>query len=106
MKKIKDKKASEGNRIPEEAWKYEGEAIKEWVWKICGRIWKRDGWIEEWNKGIIVLVLKKGEKDRVENYKEVTLTDTLYKVYAGVLAERMREEMKDKKITTRELDRI
>lgn len=39
----------------------------------------------------------KGEKGvKIEEYREVTLTQTAYKVYAAVLAERLREKVKSK----------
>lgn len=40
---------------------------------------------------MVVPILKKGI--RMEEYREVTLTQTAYKVYAAVLAERFREEV-------------
>lgn len=80
--------------IPAEVWKYSGERVREWVWRFCSRIWKGEGWIEEWKEEVIVPVLKKGEGRKVEKYKGVTLTPSLYKVYAAVLAERLREEVR------------
>jgi len=38
------------------------------------------------------------ESERVEDYRGVTLMPTLYKVYAGVLGERLREEIEGKRI--------
>lgn len=51
-----------------------------------------------WKEGIIVPIVKKGEETRVEKYKRVTLIATLYKIYMGVLAERLREKVEGKKI--------
>lgn len=45
-------------------------------------------------EGVIVPILKKGGGEKVEEYRGVTLMSTLYKVYAAVLAERLREELK------------
>lgn len=47
---------------------------------------------------MIVPVVKKGEGKKVEEYRRVTLTPSLYKVYAAVLAERIREEVERKRI--------
>jgi len=41
----------------------------------------------------VVPVLKKGEGNKVEEYRGVTLAGSLYKVYAEVLAEKLREEI-------------
>lgn len=54
----------------------------------CGKyekIWRREGW-NEWREGVIVPIVKKGEGNRVEEYREVTLTQTAYKMYVAVLA--------------------
>ncbi|KAL6418016.1 hypothetical protein ACFW04_013055 [Cataglyphis niger] len=75
-------------------WRCGRENAKEWMWRICNRIWKGEGWIDEWNEGVIVPILKKGE--RVEEYRGVSLTPTLYKVYASVLAGRLSKEMEKK----------
>lgn len=39
---------------------------------------------------------KEGERERIEDYRGVTLTHTVYKIYAAVLAERLREEVESK----------
>ncbi|KAL6416395.1 hypothetical protein ACFW04_013523 [Cataglyphis niger] len=94
--RLKDNKAVGADGIPAEVWKYGGENVEEWIWKICNRLWKGEGWIDEWNEGMIVSILKKGEGERVKEYKGVSLTSTLYKVYASVLAGRLSEEVEEK----------
>lgn len=54
---------------------------------------RRDG-----KRGVIIPIRKKGNGVTVEDYRGVTLMSTLYKAYMGVLAERVREEVKGKKI--------
>ncbi|KAL6417094.1 hypothetical protein ACFW04_011516 [Cataglyphis niger] len=94
--RLKDNKAVGADRIPSEVWKYGGDNVEEWIWKICNRLWKGEGWIDEWNEGMIVPILKKGEGERVKEYRGVSLTSTLYKVYASVLAGRLSEEVEEK----------
>lgn len=45
---------------------------------------------------MIVLIVKKREKEGVEKYGRVTLMPTLYKIYAIILAERIKEETERK----------
>lgn len=40
---------------------------------------------------MVVPVLKRGKRAKVKKYRGVTLTQTAYKMYAAVLAERFRE---------------
>jgi len=77
LKKLREGKAAGVDGIPREVWKHGGaEELEEWV---------------------IMPIVKKGERERVEDYR-VTLLSTLYKVYVAVLAERLREEVECKGI--------
>lgn len=66
-----------------------------YVWEICNKIWKGEEWLEEWNEGIIVPIRKKGEGEKVEDYREVTIMPTLYKVYTRILEERLEREVEE-----------
>lgn len=60
------------------------------IWKsrhLCWRIWKEEKWPEEWRKGIIIPVIKKGrgEVRRMKEYKGVMLMSIPVQiVYGGV----------------------
>lgn len=45
---------------------------------------------------MIVPIVKKGEGISVEEYRGVSLTSSLYKVYATVLANRLKAEVEEK----------
>lgn len=98
IKKLKSGKAAGSDRQENEIWRLGGEEVREKLWEICVGVWKGEGFPEEWREGVVVPVLKKGKGDRVEEYRGVTLTQTAYKVYASVLAERLREEVEEKGI--------
>lgn len=63
-------------------WKYRGEGM---VDKVCDKVRKGKGWIENYNEEIIVPMMKKGKGIRIEDYRKVMLILTLYNVYALVL---------------------
>jgi len=44
----------------------------------------------------ITPIHKKGDTSDVTNYREITLLCTAYKIYAAILAERLREEIERK----------
>ncbi|CAD6229117.1 GSCOCG00012085001-RA-CDS, partial [Cotesia congregata] len=90
VKSLKDNKAMGEDGILNEAWKYGGEKIEIELWRICQRVWRGEGWPEDWKKGVVVPIVKKGEGRKVEEYRGVTLTQTAYKVYVGILENRMR----------------
>lgn len=75
-------------------------------WEIYKRVWRGKGWPRDWREGIIVPIRKKRESERqqrlgretVDEYRGVTLTQTAYRVYASVLAERVKKEVEKKGI--------
>lgn len=70
--------------ITNEVWRYEERReMREWVRKFCNRVRKGVGWPEGWKEGVLVPILKKGEKAKIEDYRDVTLMSTLYKMYMG-----------------------
>lgn len=52
------------DEIPNEVWKYGGEEMKMWTWRMCNKIWKGEGWPEEWKEGVIFPIAKKEEGRR------------------------------------------
>lgn len=96
LKKLKRKKAPGENGIENEAWRLMPKEIGEVFYDLINRIWKEGGIPEEWNKGIIRPIWKRGDKDEVRNYRGVTLMDTAYKIYANLLNERLKAEVEEK----------
>ncbi|XP_024867350.1 uncharacterized protein LOC112451550, partial [Temnothorax curvispinosus] len=96
VRKLRERKAMGSDEIPNEVWKFGEEVVKEWLWEVCNRVWKGEGWPEDWREGIIVPIEQKGEGERVGNYRGVTLAQTAYKVYTAVLAKRLRKEVEEK----------
>lgn len=66
------------------------------IGEICRRVWGGGGFPERWKDRVIVPIAKKRGAERVEDHRGVTLMPTAYKIYAMVLAERLRGEMEEK----------
>ena len=60
------------------------------------KIWREGGIPEDWNRGIIYPIYKKGNKEETRNYRGVTLMDTAYKIYANMLNKRLKKEVEKK----------
>ncbi|KAL6419350.1 hypothetical protein ACFW04_013929 [Cataglyphis niger] len=73
---LKMAEAPREDGIENEVWRYMPKKIGEVLWKLLNRI--------------ISLIYKKGEKSEVKNYRKVTLMDTTYKIYAGILNKQFR----------------
>jgi len=95
IRKLKEGKAIGEDGIAREAWIYGGEVVEEWIWGWCNRVWKGEGWPESWKEGIVIPILKSGEGRKVENYRGITIMSASYKIYAGILAERLRTEVEE-----------
>jgi len=93
LRKLKKGKAPGENGIENEAWRLMPGVIEEVFLKLINKIWKEGGVLEEWNSGLISPMYKKGEKGEVKNYREVTLMNTAYKIYANILNERLKKEV-------------
>lgn len=92
IRKLKKRKAAREDGIQNKAWLWGGgKAIGE----ICRRVWDGEGFPERWKDGVIVPIAKKRGAERVEDHRGVTLMPTAYKIYAMVLAERLRGEVID-----------
>jgi hypothetical protein len=64
--------------------------------ELMNGVWRGEGFPVDWREGVICPIFKKGEKNRAENYRGITLLNTGYKLYASVLSERMKREIEEK----------
>lgn len=98
IKRIKKGKATGSDGIAGEVWKFGGEELERWLRNFCNRVWKGEEWPKGWMEGEIVPIVKRGEGNRVQNYRGITLMASSYKIYAMVLAGRLKEEIESKGI--------
>ncbi|KMQ83226.1 endonuclease-reverse transcriptase, partial [Lasius niger] len=93
---LRERKAIGKDGIPNEVWKYGGEEVERWAWERYNRVWKGEGWPEEWKESVIIPIVKKGRGDEIKEYRKVTLMPSLYKIYTAVLGARLRREIEEK----------
>lgn len=96
LKNLKKKKAAGKDKIKNEAWIHGGEKKIDKLKKGLFEIWEGKFWPEEWKEGVIMPIHKKGSKERVENYRGITLTCSSYKVFADVLNKKIVKEIEEK----------
>ena len=72
---LKRSKAPGIDNITSEILKDGGEAIKDWLLRICRLIWESEETPEEWSKGIILPLPKKGDFSFCNNNHGITLLD-------------------------------
>lgn len=55
---LKVRKAMGVDGVPNEVWKFGGKGTIEWVWRVCNKVWKDEGWPEEWMERMVVPIGK------------------------------------------------
>ncbi|XP_033362843.1 trichohyalin-like [Bombus vosnesenskii] len=104
IRNLKEKKAKGGDDLENEVWNnliiqpptYTPKEVGEALWEILRKIWNGERIPENWRKGVICPIYKRGDKGAVKSYRGFTLMDTAYKIYAGILDERLKVEIEDK----------
>jgi len=91
--RMKKKKAAGYDGIPMEAWMYGGKAVREGLGEVIRQAWKEGITPKDWKMSVIVPIFKKGDQDRAENYRGISLLGTAYKIYAEILRRRIEEEV-------------
>jgi hypothetical protein len=66
-----------------------GEELIGPLWQICANCFEREEVPSEWMKGIIVPILKSGNKMNPLNYRGITLLNVVSKIYASILTARL-----------------
>lgn len=84
--------------IESEAWIYSEGQIKKKLKELLKRVWRGEEFPDkEQREELITPIYKKGDPRKVENYRGITLLNTAYKIYAGIITERLKNEVEKKK---------
>lgn len=51
---------------------------------------------KEWRTGIITLLYKRGEQEKVKNYSGISLLCSAYKIYTEILKKKLEKEVEGK----------
>jgi len=93
VRRMKKKKAAGYDGIPMEAWLYGGKAVREGLIDVIRQAWKEGITPRDWKMSVIVPIFKKGDQDRAENYRGISLLCTAYKIFAEILRGRLETEV-------------
>nr|VZI46567.1 unnamed protein product [Spirometra erinaceieuropaei] len=61
-----------------------------WLNEVIERAWRDEVVPDDWSLGILVLILKKGDKTRCEKYRGISLIDVAAQIFAIVLLRRFQ----------------
>lgn len=92
IERLKNKKVPGIDGIPMEAWRNEGAAIRKGLTELLRRIGNRDNLSEDWKTSVILPLYKKGDQEKTENYRGISLLCSAYKIYAEMIRRKLQEE--------------
>ena len=97
IKTMKNKKAAGMDGIKVELLKEGLESIIEKLEELYGMIWEREEIPEDWKKGKIITIPKKGDTSRCDNWRGITLLSVPGKIFSKIIMNRLKEEI-DKRL--------
>ena len=89
LKELKNEKAAGPDENPNEFWKWLSPHAKEILLKVFNECFKNGTTPEAWNNADVVYIFKKGLITKPENYRPISLVNTMYKIYASLLQRRI-----------------
>jgi hypothetical protein len=88
--KMKNNKAPGIDNIINEQLKYGGKYLYKFLADFFNKIIKENKIPKKWKLSKIILVFKKGEKHLIKNYRPISLTSNLAKIFAKIINNRMK----------------
>jgi len=85
MRNLKNNRAPGTDGICLELIKYGGNKLLNRIYALVRLLWEEDRIPEEWKETIRVPIYKKGDRDKHENYRGITLGNAAYKILAILL---------------------
>jgi hypothetical protein len=86
--KLKSYKSPCSYRIPTELTKAGGQILCSEIHRLICSIWNKQELPQQWKKSIILRFHRKGDKTDCNNYREISLLSTAYKILSNILLAR------------------
>ena len=69
---------------------------REHVVKFLNDCWLREEFLEDFEKADVITLYKKGNVADPSNYRPISLLDTLYKIYAALIKNRLLQGLEER----------
>ena len=89
IKHLKSGKAAGHDNIKSDYILIEQGNLKVVILTLFNKLYEIGYFPKEWSTGVIVPIYKKGDKKKSENYRGITLTSTLSKMFTYLLNQRL-----------------
>ena len=84
-------KASRGNEIPAELFKFLNDDAVQVLHSICQQIWKTQQWPQDWQRSVFIPIPKKDNTKECSNYHTIVLISHAGKVILKLLQARLQQ---------------
>ena len=92
IKSQKNDKSTGNDWIPSEIFKQNINKWSEYLEKYYNSINNND-MPNEWKQGVITLIPKSGDSKNIKNYRPITLLNTIYKIWATIMTNKLKPYM-------------
>ena len=96
IKHLKSNKASGLDNLPPEIFKTYPHTVAKILEPLFKKVWDSGHIPSEWKKGLIIKLPKKGDLTECHNWRGITLLNTICKVLATIIYNRLKEELEPK----------
>ena len=93
IKSLKIGKATGIDNMPSEAIHVGGEVSVEALYKLLNKIWREEQIPDEWKKGLLVKLPKKGDTTHCQNWRGVTLLVSASKILSRIILDRIKSTL-------------
>jgi hypothetical protein len=93
--KLESYKSPDTDQIPTEMIKTGDETLCSEIHKLICSIWNKEVLPQQWKESIIIPIHKKGAKTDCNNYPEISLLSTAYKILSNILLAKLTPYVKE-----------
>ena len=93
IKSLKIGKVTGIDNMPSEAIHAGGEVSVEALYKLLNKIWREEQIPDEWKKGLLVKLPKKGDTTHCQNWRGVTLLVSASKILSRIILDRIKSTL-------------
>lgn len=93
LKEMKNNKAPGDDELPIEAVKKGGEVMLQAVTALFNKCLEQEKVAESWTNAEVVLIHKKGDKAKIDNYRPISLLAHLYKLFMKIITKRITKKL-------------